>query len=35
VGTFSIWHWIIVLVFLGGPVALAVWLGVWLGRRRK
>ena len=34
-GMMSIWHWIIVLVLLGGPVALAVWLGVWLGRRRK
>lgn len=24
-GGFSIWHWLIVVVFLGGPVASIVW----------
>jgi hypothetical protein len=34
-GTISIFHWLIVLVFLGAPIGGLIFLGVWLSQRRK
>lgn len=33
-GSFSIFHWLIVLIVIGGPIWLIVWL-VWRGQRPK
>jgi hypothetical protein len=34
-GSFSIWHWIIVLVFLVGPIGGVAAIIVLLSRRKK
>ena len=34
-GTISIFHWLIVLVFLGAPIGGLIFLTIWLARRRK